>query len=112
MKKLFVFLIIAMVSFSCSQEDDNFQNGNSIDQVQEMSLEERNVNWYRLDSVTYDTTFQVLYFQDKGRRRQLGIFTKSPFLLYPNQSLLIDRTINVNIKKDNLGREYLIFKNK
>jgi hypothetical protein len=80
--------------------------------VQEISLQEINVNWYRLDSITYDTKFQVLYFQDKGKKRQLGIFTTSPFLLYPNQSLLIDRTINVNIKRDNNGREYLIFKNK
>jgi hypothetical protein len=110
MKKLFLFLI-AIISFSCSQQDDNF-NGNSIDQVQEISLEERNVNWYRLDSITYDTKFQVLYFQDKGKRRQLGVFNTSPFLLYPNQSLLIDRTINVNIKRDNIGREYLIFKKK
>jgi hypothetical protein len=101
-----------MVSFSCTQQDDNFQNENSLDQVQEMSLEERNVNWYRLDSITYDTTFRVIYFQDKGKRRQLGIFNTSPFLLYPNQTLLIDRTINVNIKRDAVGREYLIFKNK
>ena len=111
MKKLFLFLI-AIISFSCSQESDNFQNGNSLDQVQEMSLEERNVNWLRMDSVTYDPRFGVLYFQDQGRKRPLGIFSKSDFLLYPNQTLLIDKTINVNIKRDNLGREYLIFKNK
>ena len=109
MKKLFVFLIIAIIS-SCTQESDSFQKGNS--QVQEMSLEERNAGWLTLDSITYDPRFQVIYFQDKGKKRQLGIFTTSPFLLYPNQSLLIDRTINVNVKRDNLGREYLIFKNK
>ena len=112
MKKLLFFLIISMVSYCCSQQDDSFQNGNNLDQVQEMSLEERNVNWYRLDSITYEPRFQVLYFQDQGRKRQLGIFNTSPFLLYPNQSLLIDRTINVNIKRDAVGREYLIFKNK
>jgi hypothetical protein len=111
MKKLFLFLI-AIISFSCSQEDDNFQNGNSLDQVQEMSLEERNAGWLTLDSITYDPRFQVIYFQDKGKKRQLGIFTTSPFLLYPNQSLLIEKTINVNIKRDAVGREYLIFKNK
>jgi hypothetical protein len=111
MKKLFLFLI-AIISFSCSQESDNLQNGNSLDQVQEMSLEERNVTWLRLDSITYEPRFQVLYFQDKGQKRQLGIFNTSPFLLYPNQTLLIERTINVNIKRDHLGREYLIFKNK
>lgn len=108
MKKLLVFLI-AIALFSCSKEAEN--KVQPADEIS-FSLEERNVNWLRMDSVTYDHTFQVLYFQDKGKRRQLGIFSKSPFLLYPNQTLLIDKTINVNIKRDNLGREYLIFKNK
>lgn len=108
MKKLLLFLIIAITSFSCVKENDTKQ----AIQFDEISLDERNVNWLRLDSVTYDAKFGVLYFQDQGRKRPLGIFNKSDFLLYPNQTLLIDKTINVNIKRDNLGREYLIFKNK
>lgn len=108
MKKLLLFLLILITSFSCAKENEAKEQI----QLQEISLEERNVNWLRLDSITYEPRFGVIYFQDQGKRRQLGIFTKSPFLLYPNQSLLIDRTINVNVKRDNLGREYLIFKNK
>lgn len=47
MKKLLLFLLILITSFSCAKENEAKEQI----QLQEISLEERNVNWLRLSKI-------------------------------------------------------------
>ena len=58
MKKLLLFLF-TITLFSCSKEAES--KVQPTDEIS-FSLDERNASWLRLDSITYDYKFQVIYF--------------------------------------------------